>query len=890
LGVPVHPETNEIQYGLNNFLKIKAVTLASQGGVKPLTTTVKPPSSRQGGKINSRLQNKKDYLDSSFGDSEKNDYDHNPLRRSFSGSKAIPIEFGGAQVMSDIEEEQISQQRERNVRSAASNTSEIYSMRYKGHHSPEYQLGKRFSSDEPYTVIQKTGGSRYTADSKVKANNNLASSIRFIPLNIIKESPPPSRSKTNSLGTEITTRTKLTPGVKSNNPSVVPGNRNESTSLLTSILNKNNQNAPITGQSINPKLTPVEKPEMEDKLDMPESFTPKNNGSTSPGSQGSNGKDRNEEALNTNPMSNSTVITPLPSNKINPKLPSPPIQKKVNNVSTLPRGPNVPTINRGIVQKVDDKTKKGTIIVPPQTGFKYTIGGGNNGQLVKKILSRRGWWEQAEGFTPQPNFKWQQTNKGVRFERLIPNPNYTQVFNHFEFHREISTKNCLIKNLSNYCEMNKITIFDMTPTTFVFDMDDIENFDSDMQRFSKLFIKHNVDQEKYPKPDPNDKKNHSTWYHFDYRRKKNYTLANLNDEKKVSQYLKPKFHKTFMKGFNVWVLKPTGLNRGRGIEVFNTLEALNTFINQYFEGAKRAVKKGDESGDDDEESEEEETGGKQKFKGQIFKSHTFVIQKYIENLLTVNKRKFDIRVWVLVTHDMQLYFFKEGYLRTTCYEYDLTEDNIDNKFIHLTNNAVQKHCDDYGQFESGNQLSFSDFERYLEENKIDIDVRGKIIPKMKEFITQSMNSVKKTLNLNERKYCFELFGYDFMIDIEGALWLIEVNTNPCIEESSPLLASLIPRMLDDAFKLTIDVMFPEPTKKEESADKKASPKKKGGKEESSDDESESEDEAPVPKPANLSVKGYTDEENMWDYLGSLQVQKNPVRKNVNVKQTNGPNK
>jgi tubulin--tyrosine ligase len=51
------------------------------------------------------------------------------------------------------------------------------------------------------------------------------------------------------------------------------------------------------------------------------------------------------------------------------------------------------------------------------------------------------------------------------------------------------------------------------------------------------------------------------------------------------------------------------------------------------------------------------------------------------------------------------------------------------------------------------------------------------------------------LNLNDRKYSFEVFGYDFMIDVEGTVWLIEVNTNPCIEESSPLLGKLIPRMI-----------------------------------------------------------------------------------------------
>jgi tubulin monoglycylase TTLL3/8 len=38
--------------------------------------------------------------------------------------------------------------------------------------------------------------------------------------------------------------------------------------------------------------------------------------------------------------------------------------------------------------------------------------------------------------------------------------------------------------------------------------------------------------------------------------------------------------------------------------------------------------------------------------------------------------------------------------------------------------------------------------------------------------------------------------------------MIEVNTNPCIEESSSILKILLPRMLDDMFKLTLDVVFP----------------------------------------------------------------------------------
>ena len=55
-----------------------------------------------------------------------------------------------------------------------------------------------------------------------------------------------------------------------------------------------------------------------------------------------------------------------------------------------------------------------------------------------------------------------------------------------------------------------------------------------------------------------------------------------------------------------------------------------------------------------------------------------------------------------------------------------------------------------------------------------------------------------------------------MLDEALTPWLIEVNTNPCLELSSPLLARIIPSMLENAFKypphrLAIDPFFPEPS-------------------------------------------------------------------------------
>jgi hypothetical protein len=81
---------------------------------------------------------------------------------------------------------------------------------------------------------------------------------------------------------------------------------------------------------------------------------------------------------------------------------------------------------------------------------------------------------------------------------------------------------------------------------------------------------------------------------------------------------------------------------------------------------------------------------------------------------------------------------------------------------------------------------------------------------MKYYAALAMISAKRKLNPNKRKHCFEIFGYDYIIDSDFNVWLIEINTNPCIEESSSLLKVLLPRMLDDAFKLTIDQLFPLP--------------------------------------------------------------------------------
>ena len=68
-----------------------------------------------------------------------------------------------------------------------------------------------------------------------------------------------------------------------------------------------------------------------------------------------------------------------------------------------------------------------------------------------------------------------------------------------------------------------------------------------------------------------------------------------------------------------------------------------------------------------------------------------------------------------------------------------------------------------------------------------------------QSLTDKPDSLKPILNQ------FELFGYDFMIDDDMNVLLIEVNTNPCLDTSPcPLLHRLITQILDQTFKIAVD--------------------------------------------------------------------------------------
>ena len=105
-------------------------------------------------------------------------------------------------------------------------------------------------------------------------------------------------------------------------------------------------------------------------------------------------------------------------------------------------------------------------------------------------------------------------------------------------------------------------------------------------------------------------------------------------------------------------------------------------------------------------------------------------------------------------------------------------------------------------------------------------------------------SVKHRINKYKIKYCFEIFGFDYILDDQFKPWLIEVNTNPSLEVTSKLLNQLFPRLIgiikiqkfiDDAFKLTLDQLFP----------------------------------IAAGRDNKFPLMDYSDDENLWEFLGPL---------------------
>ena len=326
---------------------------------------------------------------------------------------------------------------------------------------------------------------------------------------------------------------------------------------------------------------------------------------------------------------------------------------------------------------------------------------------------------------------------------------------------------------------------------------------------------------------------------------------------------------THFKGKNMWVLKAVNLNRGMCIKIVNSFEQMEKVINRFKNGVdyrftieemeekeqnqienqqqplsedetkkseiiskKTNAIKIEEYDDEKDEKNKKINNKREKINDEInqkkinnnninnenkkekeedkeekiYNCNKILIQKYIENPLLYKGRKCDMRIWVLLTHQMKVFLFKEGHLKTCSVEYDV---NSHNAFTHITNYSFQKYNSNFQKFEKGNEVPFYEFQKFIDKEYPEkkYKLTKHLMKQVKEIISLTMRSGKDKINKNGRSHQFEIFGYDFMLDSDFNVFLIEINTNPGLEISSPWIQIIVPRMLDDALRLTVDKVF-----------------------------------------------------------------------------------
>ena len=389
-------------------------------------------------------------------------------------------------------------------------------------------------------------------------------------------------------------------------------------------------------------------------------------------------------------------------------------------------------------------------------------------------------------YSNRVNFKNYKYDLNVPMKKL-------KMINLFEKNYEIGNKKNMFLNLISYCDKIKYNVFDIVPFTII--ISNTKDVDLTFNALNEiLYFTKNFKNTKNTDLISSRKYNEHFW--FD----KNFDTVS-------KQYIN--FNKNFISDKNYWIIKPTDLYQGKCIEICNNFNDLSKICRKMFKGVDTTFFEEKETKEDDEDSDEENNKIGNNFTSKknfpkMYCCNDIIIQKYLDNPLLYNKRKFDIRCFVLVDSNLNVFFFKEGHLKGCSELYNLDETN---KFVHITNYSFQKKSSNFEKFEIGNEISYKDFKKYLIEEGIPLEKFNNMIEQMKFLIKLSFKAVGKKLFRISPVLCFEIFGYDFIIDNDFRPWILEINDNPGLAISSPIIEKIIPRMLDDAFRLTIDKIF-----------------------------------------------------------------------------------
>jgi len=252
----------------------------------------------------------------------------------------------------------------------------------------------------------------------------------------------------------------------------------------------------------------------------------------------------------------------------------------------------------------------------------------------------------------------------------------------------------------------------------------------------------------------------------------------------------------------LWIWKPCSQSCGRGIKVFSS----NMSPDEVKElGRKRGV-----------------------------------IQRYVPNPLLIFGYKFDLRIYVVVvSYDpLKVYINDEGLVRLATAKYSADPETLEQQTMHLTNYSVNKasplfvqnrdgkdgaeavantDCDDVGP--GASKWSLGELRAHFKRQGLDYTA---MFDRIKDLVIKTLIAVKAPIQAEwsraleapdeegwsahgaagaHRGSCFEMYGFDVLVDTDLKPWLLEVNICPSLSSGSPLDKRIKTKLVADTLTL-----------------------------------------------------------------------------------------
>ncbi|XP_053716271.1 tubulin polyglutamylase TTLL7 isoform X3 [Synchiropus splendidus] len=170
----------------------------------------------------------------------------------------------------------------------------------------------------------------------------------------------------------------------------------------------------------------------------------------------------------------------------------------------------------------------------------------------------------------------------------------------------------------------------------------------------------------------------------------------------------------------------------------------------------------------------------------------FIVQEYLDKPFLMEGFKFDLRIYILVTScdPLRIFLYNDGLVRLGTEKYHApNDDNLSQLFMHLTNYSVNKHNENFERDETvdkGSKRSISWFTEFLRDNDYDVskfwgDVSELVVKTLivaEPHVLHAYRMCRPGQPPGSDSVCFEVLGFDIILDRKLKPWLLEINRAP----------------------------------------------------------------------------------------------------------------